>query len=106
MSVVSKRVSWMIKEILPTTTTKNMMTILKSLQRILFQLEKLTKILPSWILDVHSQLSSSLSIVDAFLRKSCLSSILKIFNCQESLDCSFPKRPMERSSATVNLINL
>ncbi|CBY12961.1 unnamed protein product [Oikopleura dioica] len=77
-----------------------MMTILKSLQRILFQLEKLTKILPSWIVDVHSQLSSSLSIVDAFLRKSCLSSILKIFNCQESLDCSFPKRPMERSSAT------
>ncbi|CBY15280.1 unnamed protein product [Oikopleura dioica] len=34
------------------------------------------------------------------LRKSCLSSILKIFNCQESLDCSFPKRAMERSSAT------
>jgi len=97
---VSKRVSWMIKEILPTITTKNMMAILKSLQRIICQLEKLTKILPSWILDVHSQLSSSLSIVDAFLRKSCLSSILKIFNCQESLDCSFPKRPMERSSAT------
>ena len=100
---MSKRLSWLIKEILPTTSTKNTITILKSLKRILNQLENQSKILPFWILDVHAQLFSSFTLVDAFLRKSALSSILSILNCQESLDRAFPKRAMDRSSATVNL---
>ncbi|CAG5114001.1 Oidioi.mRNA.OKI2018_I69.chr2.g8086.t1.cds [Oikopleura dioica] len=97
---VSKRISWMIKEVLPLTTTKNMVILSNSLRLVIKKLEELSKILPSWIRDVHDQLKSSLSLVDAYLQKSCLSSILMIFNCQESLDIEFPKRPMERDSAT------